>query len=135
MKKSIPIIIDPKLDSLYVHLRWLGIGDYVFTLEFFEFCKRIGYRSILQMCYDEVEHYHNIPVKDYRDQMVKAFKKFLGALFEISTKEKFIKILSDLLIEYKKWSGKDLDLEKVKKDFLALKYTKTEITKHLKELL
>lgn len=135
MKKPIPIIIDPKLDSLYIHLMWLGIGDYVNTLEFLEFCERIGYRGVWQMCYDDVVHYHNIPVKDYREQMVKAFKKFLGSLFMPSTKEEFIKILSDLFIEYKKWSGKNLDLEGVEKDFLALEYTKTEITKYLKELL
>lgn len=135
MKKPIPIIIEPKLESLYTHLMWLGIGDYVNTLEFLEFCKRIGYRGVLQMCYDDVEHYHKITVKDPREQMVKAFKKFLGSLFMISTKEEFIKILSDLFIEYKKWSGKGLDLEEVKKDFSALKYTKTEITKYLKELL
>jgi hypothetical protein len=105
----------------------LNIQYYLCSIKFLECCRQFGYERAWQSYVDDIANFYNIPVSSRLDEAKYAFRLLLEGFFLLSDRNKFLKILGDLIIDFKANLISDKDFSKVRKNILDLGYKEDEI--------
>lgn len=111
--------INPKLKPLYANLLRLEIWQYLMTDHFDYLCIENDIDQLWNQCKDRATFHFDVDI-------TQTFSFFLMELFEIG-KEKFLEILSKILVDFAERSDEDKDFSKVRDSLLKLGYTQDEI--------